>query len=94
MQPRKGTVSFAEMWMNLETVIRFEVNQKEKNKYRVVLLICGIQKNDINGTFLQSRNRDMDIENKHMDSSGGKVRWDELGDGDERIYMTMYKIDN
>ena len=36
----------------------------------------------------------MDIENKHMDSSGGKVRWDELGDGDERIYTTMYKIDN
>ena len=39
---RNTIVPFAEMWMNLETVIRFEVNQKEKNKYRVVLLICGI----------------------------------------------------
>ena len=80
---------FAEMWMNLETVIRFEVNQKEKNKCHIVWLICGIQKNDINGMYLQSRNRDMDIENKHMDSNGRKVRQDELGDWDERIQTNM-----
>ena len=31
--------------MDLESVIRSEVNQKEKNKYRVLTHICGIQKN-------------------------------------------------
>ena len=36
---------------------------------------------------LQSRNRDTDVENKHMDTKGGKWWgewwwWDELGDWD------------
>ena len=34
--------SFVEMWMDLETVIQSEVNQKEKNKYRILTHICGI----------------------------------------------------
>ena len=37
-------VSFAEMWMDLETVIQSEVSRKEKNKHCRILLICGIQK--------------------------------------------------
>ena len=35
-------VQFAEMWMDLETVIHSEVSQKEKNKYCIISLICGI----------------------------------------------------
>ena len=34
--------SFAEMWMDLETVIQSEVSQKEKKKYRILTHICGI----------------------------------------------------
>ena len=34
--------SFLEMWMDLETVIQSEVSQKEKNKYRILMHICGI----------------------------------------------------
>ena len=37
--------SFAEMWMDLESVIQSEVSQKEKNKYRKLTHICGIWKN-------------------------------------------------
>jgi len=33
--------------MDLETVIESEISQKEKNKYRVILHICGIYKNDM-----------------------------------------------
>ena len=33
------------MWVDLETVLQNEVSQKEKNKYSVIALICGIQKN-------------------------------------------------
>ena len=33
--------SSVEMWMDLETVIQSEVSQKEKNKYRILMHICG-----------------------------------------------------
>ena len=31
---------------------------------------------------LQSRNRDTDVENKHMDTQWGKEGWEESGDWD------------
>ena len=34
--------SFVETWMDLETVTHGEVNQKEKNKYRILRHLCGI----------------------------------------------------
>ena len=37
--------SFVEKWMDLETVIQSEVSQKEKNKYRILMHVCGTQKN-------------------------------------------------
>ena len=50
------------------------------------------------GTGLQGRNRDTDVENKRMDTKGGKGRgvvvWDGLGDWDRHVYSNMYKIDN
>ena len=45
-------------------------------------------------TYSQSRNRDIDIENKCMDTKGRSGEWDELGDWDWHIYTAMYKIDN
>ena len=33
---------FAATWMDLEIIILSEVSQKEKDKYHVVSLICGI----------------------------------------------------
>ena len=33
---------FATTWMDLEMIILSEVSQKEKDKYRVILFICGI----------------------------------------------------
>ena len=47
---------------------------------------------------LQGRNWDTDVENKRMDTKGGKrQRWwwcDELGAWDWHIYTNMYKMDN
>ena len=42
---RNETGSFVEMWMDLETIIQSKVSQKEKNQYRILTHICGIQKN-------------------------------------------------
>ena len=51
-------------------------------------------------TGVQGRNRDTDVDNKRMDTKGGKLGgggagwWDELGDWDWHVYINMYKIDN
>ena len=37
---RNEMMPFAEMWMKLETVIKSEVSQKEKNKYCILTHIC------------------------------------------------------
>ena len=42
---RNEIVPFADMWTDLEIVIQSKVSQKEKNKYCLISLICGIQKN-------------------------------------------------
>ena len=39
---------FAVTWMDLELVILSEVSQTEKDKYHMISLICGIQKNGTN----------------------------------------------
>ena len=41
------TVSFAETWIALETVIQIEISQEVKNKYHILTLICEIEKNCI-----------------------------------------------
>ena len=60
---------FAEMWLDLETVIQSEVSQKEKSKYHVLMLICGIQKNGTDDLICKAET-DTDIENKRMDTKG------------------------
>ena len=39
---------FAATWMDLEIVILSEVSQTEKDKYHMILLICGILKKGTN----------------------------------------------
>ena len=46
--------SFVETWMDLETVVQSEVGQKEKNKYCILMHICGIQKNGIDDFICKS----------------------------------------
>ena len=33
---------FASIWMDLKIIVLNEVNQTEKDKYHMILLICGI----------------------------------------------------
>ena len=43
------------------------------------------------------RNWDTDVEDKHMDTKGGKRRrggGDELGDCDWQVYTDVYKMDD
>ena len=34
--------SSVETWMDLASIIQTEVNQREKNKYRILMKVCGI----------------------------------------------------
>ena len=54
---------FAATWMDREIIILNEVSQKEKDKHHIIPLICGIQ-NMTKWTYLQNRNRLIDIENR------------------------------
>ena len=39
---RNESMPFAATWMGLKIVILSEVNQKEKDKYHMISLICGL----------------------------------------------------
>ena len=39
---KKKILPFAMAWMDLETIMLSEVSQSEKDKYHMILLICGI----------------------------------------------------
>ena len=60
--------------MDLETIIQSEISQTGKNKYSILSYICRIGKKWYRQSYLQSRNRDVDVGNKHMDIKGGM--WD------------------
>ena len=39
---KNETMPFAAIWIDLEIVILSEVSQTERDKYHMILLICGI----------------------------------------------------
>ena len=69
--------------MDLESIIQSEVSQKEKNKYRILTHICGIQKNGTDEPICKAEIKTQTQRtNKHMDTKGERGQWNELGDGD------------
>ena len=66
---RNKAVSFAEMWMDLESVIQSEVSQKEKNKYHILMHTSGIYKNGSDELICKAE-IDTDVGNKHTDAKG------------------------
>ena len=70
-------MSFAEIWMEVETVIQSEVSQKEKNKYRLLMYICGIQKNGIDDLICKAE-IETQMQRTNVWIPRGKWGWDEL----------------
>ena len=48
-------MSFAAMWMDLESVIMSEVSQTENEKYQMTSLLCGIYKEIIQMSLLKKQ---------------------------------------
>ena len=64
---------FVDIWIDLESIIQSEVTQKEKNKYHVLMHICGIWKEWYRWTYSQGGNRDPYIEKGHVGRGRGKM---------------------
>ena len=45
---KDGIMPLAAPWMGLEIIILSKVSQTEKDKYLMIPIICGIQKDDAN----------------------------------------------
>ena len=71
------TVPFAETWMDPETVIQSEVSQK--NKYCILMKICGIQKNGTNELMCKAE-KETQTQKQMYGHQGGKCEWGDLGD--------------
>ena len=78
---RNETASFAEMWMDLETVTQSEVSQKEKNKYCTLTLICRIQKNGTDESICKAET-ETQMQGTNLWTPRRNTGWDELGDWD------------
>ena len=67
---RNEIVTFAETWMDLETVIQSEVSQKEENKYHIIWLYVESRKNDTDELICKAE-IGIDGENKLIDTKRG-----------------------
>ena len=64
---------FVVRWMDLESVIQSEVSQKEKNKYRILTHIYGIQKNGIDDLIYKTEIETQTQRTNVWTPRGGKV---------------------
>ena len=72
---RNDIVPSAEMWIDPGTVIQSEVREKQISC--ISTYMWNLEK-WYRLSYLQSRNRDTDVENKHMNIKWGEGRWGEL----------------
>ena len=67
--------------MDLKTVVQKEVSQREKNKYRIISLICGLQKNGTDEPICKTE-IETQMQRTNIWTPRGEKEWDELGDWD------------
>ena len=67
--------------MDLETVVWNEVGQKDKNKHRMLMEICGIQKNCTDGLIYKA-GKETQLWRTDVWIAMGEGGWDKPGDWD------------
>ena len=71
---KREILPFVTIWMDLEGIILNEISHTEKDKYHVITLLCGIEKNEL-----------MDIEKVWfcLRCGGGRVK--KISEGDQSV---------
>ena len=83
---------FSTTWMNLEIIILSTSSQTEKDKYHIILVICGIKKKMIQMNLFTKRKKLTDIGNNLRHTKGGKeLGKDKLGLCGKQIHTTIHK---
>ena len=70
-----------------------ELNAKREKQQINIVYMWHIEK-WYRWTYLQSRDRDIDVDKQLLDTKGVREEWDEFGDWKWHVYTTMNKIDN
>ena len=79
---RNEARSFIETWAGLQSVKHCEVRKKEKNKYYILMCICGIKKMVQMNLFARQEQRQRHKEQTYGHRVGEEERWHDLGDWD------------
>ena len=71
---KERNLAIVTIWMDLEGIILNEINHTEKDKFHVITLLCGIEKNEL-----------MDIEKVWfcLRCGGGRVK--KISEGDQNV---------
>ena len=82
--------------MDLEIVILSEISQISYGERQISYGYAYMWnlKKWYKWTYLQDRNRVIDVENKLMVTKGERESRDKLGDWDWHVHTTIYKTDN
>ena len=67
--------------MNLEPIIQSEISQKEKDSYRILTYICGIQKDGTDNPLCRA------VKKKQMERTDFWTQWEERVGRFERIAL-------
>ena len=83
----------AATWMDLEIIILSKVSQKEKDKYHMIPLICGILKKWYKWTYLQNKTQKF----TEIDSQASKTnlrlpKWKGGGGIKEEVGINIYTL--
>ena len=76
--------------MDLEIVILSEVKSERKRQIYNIAYMCNL-KYSAKWTYLQNKNKVIDVENKLINTKEGMDGWHELGDWNWHIYTIVYK---
>ena len=79
--------------MDLECVIQSQASQKEKNKFHIISLVCGIWKNGTDELICKAE-IESQIQRTNLWTPKEQEQGEELGDWDRHVYTTMYQTDD
>ena len=84
---KKEILPYVTTWMDPEDIMLSEISQLEKNKYRMISLMCGIQKQQ-----QTKKNKLIDAENRLVVARGGGWGLDEVSKCGQKAQTSSYKI--